>query len=141
MTDSKMKFGVHGIWALLKFHFAESMRVGSLLVLSLSLGCAASVRAAEAGSDNTAGPNSTNYASFQSVVRDQMHGSAELPAEASQEPLANHWNDLIITVEVAVCLTLCFRLFAPRIDKFLNRDLDAVSATTGSKPQSLKRKM
>jgi hypothetical protein len=136
-----MKFGLHGIWDRVKVHVAESMRVGSLLVLSLSLGCAASVQAAEAEADNAAQPDSTNTASFQSVVRDQMHADALLSQEARQKPAANNWNDLIISVEAALCIALSLRLFAPRIAKSLDRHLDTVSvAATGPRPQSLNRK-
>jgi hypothetical protein len=139
MVNSKMKFGLHGIWDRVKFHIAESMRVSAVLVLSLSLGCAASVQAAEAEADDALQPDSTNYPNFQSVVRDQMHASASMSQEARVEPASN-WNNLITSVEVAVCIALSFRLFAPRIVKLLDRRLNPVSvAANGLKPQSLKR--
>jgi hypothetical protein len=135
-----MKFGLHGIRDRVKFHTVGSMRVGSVLVLLLSLACAASVQAAEAEADNAAQPNSTNTASFQSVVRDQMHADALLSQEARQKPAANSWNNLIVSVEAALCIALSLRLFAPRIAKLLDRHLDTVPvAATGPRPQSLKR--
>ena len=118
---SKMKSGLHRILTRLKFQIAESLQVGSVFVLLLGTACAASVQAGEAEADDNARADSTNYANFQSVVRDQMHASAELPEEARVTPTVNNWNSLIISVEMAICIVLSSRLFAPRICTLLDR--------------------
>ncbi len=140
MVTSKMKFGLGGIWARLKIRIAESKQIGLVLVLAVSLGFAASAQAAEAEADGTGRADSTGYANFQSAVRDQMHASAELPQEAQVAPTTNNWNNLVISVEMAICIVLSSRLFAPRICTLLDRHLNPVSAPASEPTTPLLKK-
>jgi CheY-like chemotaxis protein len=128
MANSKMKFGMHGIASRGKSHFAGALRAGAVLILWHCLWCGASVRAEDAEDAGTPRPNRTNYASFQSVLRDQMHASSELPRETRDEPNAGNWQAVLVTVEIAVCLVLSLRLLLPRIGKLLDKRLNSVTA-------------
>jgi CheY-like chemotaxis protein/F0F1-type ATP synthase membrane subunit b/b' len=99
------------------------------LVLWLGVALAPAVLAEDAELTETPRTNQTAYATFQSVLRDQMHASSELPRETQQETRAVNWQGVLVAVEFAVCLALSLRLLLPRIDKLLDKRLNQVSAT------------
>jgi CheY-like chemotaxis protein len=141
MTNSKMKFGTRGIASSCKSHFGRSLRVGCVLGLSLTLSYAASVRAEDAELAETPRPNRTNYANFQSVLRDQMHGSSELPREGQQDTKTANWQGVLVAVEFVVCLALILRLLLPRIGKILERRLnESIAALAKAKAAVVEEK-
>ena len=129
MANSKMKFGTHGIASRGKSYFAAALRAGVVLVLWLGIWLAPAVRAEDAEVVETPRPNRTNYASFQSVLRDQMHATSELPRETGEETKARNWQNVLVGVEIAICMALSLRLLLPRIGKLLDKRLNQVTAT------------
>jgi len=127
MESGKMKSGMYGIITRRKCHFTV-MPLGLAFVLSLCLWSAGSVWAEDTEVAETLRPNRTNYASFQSVLRDQMHASSELPREKLEQPKVSSWQSLLVAVEFVVCMLLIFRLLVPRLGKFLDERLDPVAA-------------
>jgi CheY-like chemotaxis protein len=129
MANSKMKFGTHGIASRGKSYFAGALRAGVMLVLWLGIWLAPAVRAEDAEVAETPRPNRTNYASFQSVLRDQMHASSELPRETREGTNARNWQSVLVGVEIAICMALSLRLLLPRIGKLLDKRLNQVTTT------------
>jgi CheY-like chemotaxis protein len=128
MADKKIKFGTHGIASRRESDFAALLRVVWPVLLCISLWCPASLRAEDPEVADTPRPNRTNYASFQSVLRDQMHAGSELPRDVPEGPKVTQWQDVLVAVEIAVCLALILRLLLPRLGKILDQRLNPVTA-------------
>jgi CheY-like chemotaxis protein/F0F1-type ATP synthase membrane subunit b/b' len=128
MANSEMNFGMDGIVSRRKPHFARVMRFALVLVVSLCFWSAASAWAGDAEVAETPRPNRTNYASFQSVLREQMHLGSELPRETQEQPKVRNWQSVLVAVEFVVCMLLIFRLLVPRLGKLLDSRLNPVAA-------------
>src|SRR5262245_5740427 len=57
----------------------------------------------------------TNYANFQTVLRGQMHVSAEVPRAHAGAPTVSAWNNAFVVTALLVCLGLSVRLVVPRL--------------------------
>ena len=124
MANRKIKLGASGIAPGRYNHFASILRAGMVLVMVLlSAGSAWS----QDTEQETPRPNRTNYASFQSVLRDQMHTSSELPRDVQEAPKVSPWQDLLVLLDLTVCLLLGMRLLLPRIGKLLDKRLNALN--------------
>jgi CheY-like chemotaxis protein len=123
-----MKFGLNGIARRVRYNFTVSLGIAWTLALPLFLFGAASVGAADAESAGAPHPNQTNYASFQTALRDQMHADSELPKAGHEEPKVSGWHNVLCALEIAVCMVLSFRLIVPKIGKLLQKRLDPVTA-------------
>jgi CheY-like chemotaxis protein len=130
MATSKMKIGLRGIMSRGKLSFAEIVRNGSILIFVLALGWADLARAEDAEAFETSSPNKTNYANFQTALRDQMHAEAEMPQERHAESGVSTWNSFLITIEVSVCALLMLRLLLPKIGKLMDERTKMISVAT-----------
>jgi CheY-like chemotaxis protein len=128
MAENKMNLDTREITPRRESHFRALLGVIWLAILWLILWCPASVRAEDSEVPGTARPNRTNYASFQSVLRDQMHISSELPREVQEAPNTTNWQSLLVAFDMTLCFLLSFRLLLPRMSKLLDKRLNPVSS-------------
>src|SRR5690349_3638052 len=128
MAANNMKFGTRGIASSRKSCSTALLRVPCLVILWLTFCCSTSVRAEDADVAETPRPSRTNYASFQSVLRDQMHASSELPQEAPEAPKVSQWQEVLVGGEIAVCMALILRLLLPRLGKMLDKRSNSATA-------------